>query len=276
MIISIPENLTKQQAKQFQADINEQFASGMQYMIGRAGSLDAKAIGLAPRDLEYLAGREFTREEIDRVYGIPAGFWAKEATRANSEAADGVLIEKTVMPLHRLCAEQLTIQPLAYSYPDEQIEAQFEDIRKVDKDLVVREREQNWQVMTVNEARSELGMKELDDPILGDTLVPLATEQSPGGGFGGSPMIPLEETENDEAVKGFREDVRKWETLALRRFSEGKSLDYDFRSEWIPDSVRMGILGELIVAETEEQIKDAFTFDSTITSGNRFDWALYP
>lgn len=272
MLISLPEDLTPDNFNRFKADIQEQFASGMQYLIGRAGTIDAKPMGLAPADLEFIAGRTFTREEIDRVYGIPAGFWAKEATRANSEAADNVLLEKTIMPLHTLCAEQVTAQTLA-SYDDPDLCVQFEDIRKEDRALIVEERKTYWQVYTVNEARLELGMDELEDPIVGATLVPLATKaQPPGGSFGGAP--PALEEESLE-VQEFKADLRRWRGIALRKFRAGESPAYDFESEYIPPAVKAGILGLLQSATDEEAVKDAFNH-SALPGRAWGAWAFYP
>lgn len=270
MIVTVPQDVSPENFEKFKADIREQFEAGVQYLIGRAGSLDAKAIGLAPADLQFLAGREFTREEIDRVYGIPAGFWAKEATRANSDAAEAVLLEKTVMPLHCLCSEQVTVQTLP-AYGDDTLEARFEDIRKEDRELVIREREVNWQVFTVNEARAELGLDDLEDPLLGATLVPLATKNAPpGGAFGGG----LPAVNEPEGVPEFKADLRLWRGLALRRFREGKGLDYDFQSEFIPHEVKAGILGALSVATTEEEVKSAF--DRTAIAGRAWGgWQFY-
>lgn len=271
MMVSLPEDLGPLEFETFKQDIRDQFAEGMQYLIGRAGSLDAKAIGMVPADLEFLAGREFTREEIDRVYGIPAGFWAKEATRANSEAADNVLLEKTIMPLHTLCAEQVTTQTLT-SYDDPDLCVVFEDIRKEDRALVVEERQQYWQVYTVNEARAELGMEELEDPILGGTLVPLATKQQAPGGFGGGAAPPEEEPFE---IAEFKADLRRWRALALRRHREGKSLDYDFESDYIPPEVKAGILGALQNATDEEAIRNAFSY-AAVPGRAWGSWSVYP
>lgn len=271
MLISIPPDVPPDLYERFKAEIHEQFAAGMQYLIGRGGTVDAKAIGMAPKDLEFLAGREFTREEIDRVYGIPAGFWAKEATRANSEAADNVLLEKTIMPLHSLCAEQVTTQTLA-SYTEPDLCVVFEDLRKEDRALVVEERKQYWQVYTVNEARAELGMEEYPDPIVGETLVPLATKQQAPGGFGGGPPLPQEEPVE---VEEFKADLGRWQAVALRRYREGKSLDYDFQSDHIPPAVHAGIRAALKSAETEEEIRGAFQY-AALPGRAWGGWSVYP
>lgn len=305
MIVSVPENMSAPNFERFRADIEGEFAAGKQYLIARGGTIDAKVVGATQEDLDFLAGREFTREEIDRVYGVPPGFWAKEATRANSEAAEAALIEYTVMPLHVMVAEEQTAQVLpAYG---EGLEGQFEDIRKEDRALLVQERTQYWNVKTVDEARADLGLDELEDKELGKTLVPLAIKGQPaapafGGGLallpgqdeppGGEQPDKAEEEkpaedeqvepgevvdegeleEVEELGEAAKADLRRWQSIARRRVKAGESpAGYEFESAHIPPALKAAIARALAGATTEEGVRAAFA-----AAPFRLGWEGYP
>jgi len=52
--------------------------------------------------------------------------------------------------------------------------------------------------------------------------------------------------------------LSKWERLALRRHKEGKSLDYPFESEAIPNDLKASIQGALLLAGSEQEVRAAF------------------
>ena len=263
-LISLPETMTTDNFKRVKGEIlSELIERQRRYMITRAGMVDVKTMSISHKDLDFLAGREFTREEIDRVFGIPAGFWAKEATRANSEAAKAVMIEQAVWPLLTLLAEQLTLQCVRYDF-GEGLVAEFDDIRSEDRALLIEERKQYWQVKTVDEARSDLGLDPLEDVETGAMLVPLAVSPSAssssgnnGGGF--SPIL-------SESISGsigntntgadeMMADLKRWESIARRKLKAGETAAYDFESDAIPLSIKAFILEGLKTATTESEVK---------------------
>ena len=226
------------------------------FLVTRAGDVKAEQFGLSHKDLEFLAGREFTQQEIDRVFGVPGGFWAKDATFANAQAAQSTFINSTVYPLHVLVAEAITGQIIRPRYGDN-LRGQFEDIRPLDRELLVKERQQYWQVKTVDEARSDLGLTELEDAELGSTLVPLATKPQGGVPAQGQPFMsmPMKATQ-DRAV---RADLRRWQSVALRRLGKGEEPGgYDFVSEHIPTIVAANIKAFLADANTADEVKGIF------------------
>lgn len=250
-IISLPKELSRPEFDRRKTEIIDEFVENRRrLMVARAGDVTVQDIGLSHDDLEFLAGREFTREEIDRVFGVPAGFWAKEATRANAEAAKATMIEQGVWPVLVGLSEEITAQIVA-PYYGEDLRGQFDDIRPRDRRLLVEERRQYWQVKTVDEARGDLGLDPLEDELLGGTLVPLAIRpQQPT--LGGMPAL---RGGNGE----MRADLRRWRSVALRRFREGKSpTEYDFESEHIPNDVWRDVMDGLACAETEDEVKAAF------------------
>ena len=251
-LISVPAEMSEPNFARAKADLQTELVKNQRrFLITRSGDVTVAPLSISPKDMEFLAGRTFTREEIDRVFGIPAGFWAKEATRANSEAAKAVMIEQAVWPVLVLMAETITGQLVRPHYGDE-LECRFEDIRTEDRMLLVRERQAYWQVKTVNEARHELGLDPLDDPILGETLVPLAVRGEPLGD------MPYSVDVADDITKAAREDLRRWESIARRRVRAGEPAAYDFESQHIPPEIKASVLAKLATVKTEEEVKAAF------------------
>lgn len=270
-ILSVPDTMTQPNYERFKAEIQDEFAERKRMLVGRGGDLKAQELGISNKDMEFLAGRTFTREEIDRVFGVPAGFWAKEATRANTEAARASLIEYAVWPLLVLMGEELEAQVLQRYY-DESLTVLPEDIRPRDRALLVEERTQYWQVQTVNEARAELGLDELEDEELGAKLVPLAIKGAPAVPFGGGGENPFdkapgedEEDDEEELDKEAKADLRRWKSIALRRLKAGESPgEYEFESDCIPADVAQQVKAMLDGAETDEDVKAAFEVEFTV------------
>lgn len=237
-LIGLPAELDPKVYKQAKEEIlHELTEQKKRFMVARSGQVSAEVLGLNHKDLEFLKGREFSREEIDRVFGVPAGFWAKEATRANSEAAKATLIENTVWPLLVLAHDAITEQVVIPHY-GEGMRARFADIRPRDRQLLVEERRQYWQVLTVDEAREELGREPLEDAVVGGMLVSLVGK--------GSPPLSPPQGGGDGEGKAVREELRRWRSVARRREREGEDAGgYEFVSSMIPAGLAGAVKGAL-------------------------------
>jgi len=277
LLLGLPKEMGRRDYETRKTELEELLAEkGLRYIISRAGDLTATVLDSTHKDLEYMEGRIQNREAIDRVFGVPAGFWAKEASRANTEAARATLIEFTVYPMHVATAEAITSQIIIPRWGDG-LRGKFEDIRPRDRKLLVVERRQYWQVKTVDEARKDLGLVELDDALLGNTLVPLATKPAQAGS--GLPFMSM--PTKAEQDRSCREDLRRWQSVALRRLGKGEQPGgYDFVSEHIPADAAANVRALLVDASTSEEVKAIFaaTFQDTETGHDhrRLDWASYP
>lgn len=274
-ILSMPLNASKPDRARFQQEIRDEFESRKRILIASGGDIKAQELGASSRDMEFLAGREFTREEIDRVFGVPAGFWAKEATRANSEAARASLIEYAVWPLLVLMSEQIDTQILRPRY-GEDLTCQPEDIRFRDRELVIAEQEHKREVQTFNQARAELGDDVYDGPmaeLIAELPVPLATDPRfvmAYAGLGSYDQPTVAEVGVEPAVntKAMKADLKRWQSVARRRVRAGENPGgYDFKSGHIPADVAGGIKAALDGADTDEGVKAAFS--GPFRSGNR-------
>ena len=263
-ILSISDKTSPVKYEQAKVDIREQFEERRRMMIVRGGDMNAQELGLSQKDLEFLAGREFTREEIDRVFGVPAGFWAKEATRANSEAARASLIDYAVWPLLKLLCEQVDAQVLIPRY-GEGLTLVPEDIRHRDRELQIKERDHRREVQTFDEARQEISAEVYTGALadaIGDLPVTLATDPQFVLGYLGfsvgsaAPGVPEVLSIDGSALKA---DVRRWRSVALRLFRDGDNpASYEFSSEHISDELATQIRAKLGDAESEADIKTIF------------------
>ena len=176
-LISLPSDISRGTFTQVKDEILHQLVNERKrFIIARGGELKAESIGLSHKDMEFLAGREFTREEIDRVFGFPAGFWAKEATEANSRSALNVVINFSVWPQLTMFAEEITAQILTRYYPDEMIVAEFTDIRRDNIELKLKTNEQRYESMTVDEVRADQGLEKHPNEVYGSMPYALRTD----------------------------------------------------------------------------------------------------
>lgn len=249
-LISLPPDISRGTFTQVKAEILTQLVDERKrFIIARGGELKAESIGLTHKDLEFLSGREFTREEIDRVFGFPAGFWAKEATEANSRTAMNVVIDMSVWPQLTMISEEITAQILTRYYEDEIIIAEFTDIRRGDKELKLKQNDQRFESMTIDEVRAELGLEPHADKQYGAIPWPLRDDPRSIALF-----IPVDaiadgtlhideignnirdEQTQDEPDKGIDEKAikREWErykSIAKRRVRSGENASvYSFDS----------------------------------------------
>ena len=279
MLFSLPENMGRVDYETRKTELIHQLTEERaRFIVSRTGDIKAEQFGLSHKDLEFLAGREFLQQEIDRIFSVPGGLWAKDATYANAQAALSMFINSTIYPLHVLMAEAMTAQIIRPRYGDN-LRGRFEDIRPRDRELLVKERNQYWQIKTVDEARKDLGLTELEDAELGGTLVPLATKAQGGAPMQGQSFMSAPMKADGREM---RDDLRRWQSVALRRLRDGQDPNgYDFVSEHIPGNVVVAVKVALASAITAEEVKAAFaaTFCGCGEADHdhrRENWEAYP
>lgn len=299
-LISVPPNISRSQFAKIKDEIVEELmVKNRRYMVARGGQLSVEQLGLNHKDMEYLRGREFTREEIDRVYGFPAGFWAKEATEANSRTARETLVELAIWPVLVLIGEEMKSQIIDryYSPPDDSfaLEVRATDIRARNVELDTTQAEFDYQTKTINEVRNLQGETPFDSAY-GDIPYPLrdkedfvvaylmARGQFPQGNYPGIvlPEYPLlaeiesPPEDGQERIDPVPDESGLLTDLVLdERFTQAKAADIQ---TWQKLSVKMMRQGKALkldfgsdsLAEDErEEIAEALAKATTIAEIKR-------
>lgn len=173
------------------------------------GGMDWKAMGITPRDMDFLQGRKMTQLDICRAYKVPPELVnLKEGTFENRKEARKALYTEAVLPVAEMLRDDLNgwLVPrygdrLSLDFDRDAIEALQED-RKA---LWERVRQADW--LTVNEKRVATGYDEVErgDVLLVPTsLVPLDQAGLTGPAFGelpggeGDTAPPAGEPQDDE------------------------------------------------------------------------------
>jgi HK97 family phage portal protein len=148
------------------------------------GGVDVALLGWNPKDMDFISGRQFTKEEIYAIFGFPGGLLDKNATEANAVTADKIFKEKTIWPLLCLIAEQFTAQYVNVYY-GEAYKAGFADIRTSNRQMEMQEVAAAGPYLLVNEIRERYWQLEpLPD---GDRLGAVQGADATGGFFQGYP-----------------------------------------------------------------------------------------
>lgn len=140
--------------------------------------LKIKTVSLAQRDMEFLEGRKFNRDQILALFRVSGAILGiqENSNRATAEAAEFTFAKRVIRPkMQRLCAR--ITQDLAVQF-DNKLVLSFEDPVPEDKEYNLKEKQtsvNHWR--TINEVRAENG----DDPIDGGNVLYMPLNLMPLG-----------------------------------------------------------------------------------------------
>ena len=255
------------------------------------GAVSWIPMAMSQSDMEFLAGRNFTKEEIYAVFapGL-ASMLAVNSTEASATAGRATFLEQAIYPVHQAVSQKISNTVLRL-YGDN-LRAEFEDVRMTDRALELEEikiyalthrineiRRQYYGDDELQDERGELFVAEIgisgsgptgevaeemgddDRPTPGPQEVPgsVDDEQKPSADKAAKaePMPEPETTMEDE--------LAAWQRKAVRRVKEGKAEKaLEFVSTVIPDTLAESIRGALEAAQDEADVKAAFA------------WGMYP
>jgi len=233
-------------------------AIGRRTLVTAGDAISAVLLGWNPKDMDFLAGRQFTKDEIFVIYGIPGGMMDKNATEANATVAEKNFKDKTIWPLLCLLAEQLTAQWIVPRYGRSQ-EAAFKDIRVTNRAIELQEVAQAGPYLTVDEVRQRYWQL----PALPDGAGKLPAGRQPAAGIGG--IFGVQPTTQAGQVTGYPalqaaalSDIRLWREKSVRRWSRSGDAAAPFVSDHIPAAVRAKIEAALGSANSLEAVKAIF------------------
>lgn len=217
-------------------------------------------MAMSQKDMEFLQGRTFNKEEIFSLYapGL-SSVLAVNATEANSVSGKATFIEMAVWPQLTSVAEKISNDLLPAFGPN--LTAQFDDVRVADRQMALSEQSAFAQVHTVDEVRAKFYQAEPLGDERGKLLVvevgkglTRATEAEPppltstGDGPASAPQAapgkpdePASEEEQpdepaDEQIKAEIKRFRKW-----RKKRPGADLS-QFKSDLLTDAEKAVIL----------------------------------
>lgn len=255
--------------------------------VGKGG-VEWVATNVSQKDMEFLAGRTFNKEEIFSVFapGL-ASMLAVNATEANSRTGKATLMDMVVYPALSAMAEKITNDVLpAYG---EDLVAEFDDVRVADRMLELQEQQAFERVHTVAEVREKfygdqplgddrdnLLIAEVGKAALGGeepeptppALMPFAGQQDeehvpPGDGDEEDSTEEAEEIDA-ESVKA---ELKTWQRFATSRMKAGKAMR-EFQTEHVPPALKASIEGALESAQTVSDVHHIFA--------DAQRWADYP
>ena len=222
-------------------------------------------------DMEFLQGRQFTKEEIYAVFapGL-ASVLDVNATEANSRAGQETLTERAIYPQLVAIEEGVTNRVLPL-YGDN-LHGEFEDPRRPDRLLELQELAAYAETHTVDEIRQ----KHYGDDPIGDERGELLIAQigqalsMPGDEPPSQPIPPQfrqeepppedepppDDTEEDDQSKAIRDELKAWRSYELRRV--GKTNTRPFETRHIPVRISHPLRLVLDTAESHDAIKAAF------------------
>jgi hypothetical protein len=173
--------------------------------------LKYQGISMSPREMNYIQGRKFIREEIAAAFGVPMSKLTSESVnRANALAGDVQYMSDTIEPRCRRIEEKLNERLLPMYDDTGSLFVAYDDIVPADKEFRLRERSSNLERQIDGQEPVEWG----DKPIMGSGMThfgdpPLA----PPGGFDLASLLggatPAESGNGDKKKKDDEEDAVK-------------------------------------------------------------------
>jgi hypothetical protein len=247
--------------------------------VGRGG-VEWMQAAQSLADMEYSEGRVFTKEEIYAIFapGL-SSMLDVNSTEANSKAGKQTFLEFCIWPMLTATAEKIT-NDLLPTY-GENLVAEFDDPRQVDRALELTEQQTYSLTHTVDEIRAEFYG---DDPIgdergemlpvqinastpIGDEPEPepIPAQLQPFAEQQPAPEMrdePAEQADPDNPEQA--SDMAKWLRKSLKALARGQSPVVSFESATIPVE-RAAWIGEALkYATSEDGVRAAFAGSKTI------------
>jgi len=169
--------LTAEQYELFKKQLEEKMQGGNNAgtPLIMDGGMEWQEMGMSPKDMDWLQGRNNSAREIAMAFGVPAQMLGipGDNTYKNMEEARASFYEETVIPLGKELLESLSNWLLpAYGLEGHELRLEEDNIsalfpRRAAKWTMIKDAP-----LTTNEKRRELGYDDLESPLADEYLVP--------------------------------------------------------------------------------------------------------
>jgi HK97 family phage portal protein len=256
------------------ADLTENYqATSRRTLVTGAYDMAVQVLGYSARDMDFLAGRDKTREEIFHDLGVPPALFDTRAAEANASVAKQLYIDNTIWPTLGLYAEQMTAEIISRFYTPYQ-ELRFRDIRTVDKTTNLSESTGTADVLMIDERRKKfwnlgplpngrgqrlaIEVASVVDVPPAETVVPheVVASQPPQRFTGTAPVQLTGDT--TVPVKNISDDLKRWRIRSIKSLSDGRSLTDEFVSNVIPVELNEAIHEGLEQSLDIDDVKQVF------------------
>jgi len=135
-------------------------AVGGQEPFFAGGDIDVKRLALSPKDLEYIATKKMTIDDISIMTNVPVEILGvtSGATYSNAEASIRIFIQETIKPLQNQIIDVLNWRLVPDKFKLELIDPVPSNEEDKRKDLETADK---IHAMTINEKREALGLPEV-------------------------------------------------------------------------------------------------------------------
>jgi HK97 family phage portal protein len=282
-ILAFRDRFSEEQWLEMQAQIHEQYGGAkralmMLHGVGE-GAVTWTQNAISQKDMQFLAGRQFTKEEIYAVYapGL-AAILDPNATEANARAGRATFNDYCWGVMEAL-AQSISNKILPSYGPD--LIAQFEDVRITDRQLELAEIAEYSRSHTINEVRQRYYKDEDLEDERGKLFVaeigpgsltmiapppepepPPIAPVAPMPGEDVAPELAKQEPPDEPGtampdIEGMRKaELGKWRRYAVKRSGEKAA---EFNPEHLPADVVAVIRDRLVLAQSPEEVKAAFS-----------------
>lgn len=252
-VLAFADNIDDGPWERMQADVGEKHGGTKNkriLMLRNAGPGGVQWITtqLSQRDMQYLEQRRFTKEEIFEIFapGL-SSVLAINATEANSTAGKDTFQSMAVYPQHRAIAETIRSQLLP-RYAGDDLDCAFEDVRRVDTEVELKQQEAYERSHDINEVRKK---------YYGDGPLPEGARTLAQGPVPPAPQAPPA-GEEQIAQAGKALDRRWWKAKALKAILNDRLPDVPFEPAYLTDDEAMTIRAALKRARTAEDVAGVF------------------
>lgn len=279
-IISVPADTNEIDFDRQRALLSEQLRNGQKRLFTRSGDLKVEMISQTLEQMQIIQSRQFNREEIDAVYGIPKGLISGGLSGDSRLAAEVAFARNTIQPMLDYFAEQMSADLAPYYGEDVVIVAP--NVIPQDRALEIQEYTTYSQDRTIDENRKMLGLAGVEVPpelselkpfiqlpirILTqaltragvDNINTLTDTDQPIGTLPGAqaPTAMVKEQAGKAQKIAIDTELARWKKVALRAVREGRA-QREFVSDVLPPEVKTAVATALVGAATEDDVRKAF------------------